>query len=152
VIKPALAEGHVVLTDRYVDSSLAYQGAGRDLGLAEVRRISRWATSGLVPDLTVLLDVPAQVGLSRALGRSASDRLERESVEFHERVRRSFRSVAEARPRRYLILDGTRPADELAAQILAAVERLLAERPRLRNRLRVRGRPANRSQVRRADT
>ena len=153
VVNPALADGQVVLTDRYVDSSLAYQGAGRELGLAEVRRISQWATAGLVPDLTVLLDVPAAVGLQRVWGRSASDRLERESVEFHERVRCSFRSLAEAYPRRYLVLDGTRPVAELATQIRAAVEALIADRSRLRNRLRVRGRPAaKQSEVQRANT
>jgi dTMP kinase len=125
VIKPALDAGEIVITDRYVDSSLAYQGVGRDLKIGDVRRISRWATGGLTPDLIVLLDVPASVGLNRARGRGPADKLERESMDFHERVRQAFRGLAEAAPRRYLVLDATRPPAELAATVRAAVERLL---------------------------
>ncbi len=156
VIGPALAEGQVVLTDRYVDSSLAYQGAGRELTFGDVRRISQWATSGLVPDLTVLLDIPPQVGLARAQGdggteqRRGADKLEGESIDFHERVRQAFRGLAEAHPRRYLVQDATRPTGELAAEIRAAVEPLLAARPTLLDRLRVRTRPE--AAIRRAGT
>jgi len=135
VIQPALDRGDVVLTDRYVDSSMAYQGAGRELTFDEVRRLSGWATCGLTPDLTVLLDIPAAVGLERARGRTAStdgrryaDKLERESLEFHERVRTAFRGLAEAAPGRYLLLDATRPASELASDILVTVDELLASR------------------------
>lgn len=130
VIKPALDAGEVVITDRFVDSSLAYQGVGRDLKAQDVRRISRWATGGLTPDLVVLLDVPAEVGLNRARGRSAADRLERESLDFHERVRQAFRRLAEAEPRRYLVMDASRPASELADTVLAVVQKLLNERRR----------------------
>lgn len=121
VIRPALDAGGVVITDRYVDSSMAYQGAGRHLSFEEVRRLSRFATDGLTPDLTVLLDLDPRVGLERAGKRSAADLLERESLDFHERVRQAFRELADAEPDRYLVLDARRPADELAADILAAV-------------------------------
>ena len=130
VIKPALDAGEIVITDRYVDSSLAYQGVGRDLKTEDVRRISRWATGGLTPDLVVLLDVPAAVGLNRARGRGAADKLERESMDFHERVRQAFRALAEASPRNYLVLDATRPPSDLAATVQEAVERLLNGRRR----------------------
>ena len=139
VIKPALDLGEVVLTDRFVDSSLAYQGAGRDLTMDEVRRVSRWATAGVSADLTVLLDIPAVDGLARAKGRSAADRLEQESIEFHERVRAAYRSLAESAPRRYLVLDARESPDVLAIQVRAAVDLLLSGR-RVTHRLaRARG-------------
>ncbi len=125
VIKPALDAGEVVITDRFIDSSLAYQGVGRDLKTEEVRRISRWAAGGVKPDLVVLLDVPAGVGLNRVRDRGARDKLERESIDFHERVRQAFRALAEADPRRYLVLDGSRSPDELAARVRVEVDRLL---------------------------
>jgi dTMP kinase len=135
IIQPALDRGDVVITDRYIDSSMAYQGAGRELTFEEVRRLSGWATCGLTPDLTVLLDIPAAVGLERAHGRAEStngrrysDKLERESLEFHGRVRTAFRGLAEAAPGRYLLLDAMRPTSELASEILATVEGLLASR------------------------
>jgi dTMP kinase len=134
VIRPALDSGHVVLTDRYVDSSLAYQGSGRQLSLDEVRRVSRWATDDLRPDLTVLLDLPAADGLARARGRGAADKLELESLDFHERVREAFRMLAEAEPKRYIVIDARRPSAEIAAAVLAAVETLLTpRRPLLRH-------------------
>ena len=112
VVEPALAGGEVVLLDRYIDSSIAYQGAGRDLAEADIRRLSEWATGELWPDLTVLLDVPVAVGLERAGNRSSADRLERESLQFHERVRQGYLRLAAAEPQRYLVLDATRqPAD-----------------------------------------
>jgi len=132
IIRPALDRGDVVITDRFVDSSLAYQGGGRVLSTDEVKRLSRWATEDLVPDLTVLLDLSPEVGLARVHGREAGvgpDRLERETIEFHERVRRAFRSLAEADPNRYLVLDATQPADKLAEIILIAVEGVLSQRP-----------------------
>ena len=140
VIKPALDLGEVVLTDRFVDSSLAYQGAGRQLTMDEVRRLSKWATAGVSADLTVLLDIPAVDGLARAKGRSAADRLEQESVDFHERVRAAYRSLADAAPSRYLVLDARLPPDVLAAQIRTAVDRLLSGRRATPHRLvRARG-------------
>jgi dTMP kinase len=125
VVRPALAGGAIVLTDRFTDSSLAYQGAGREMTMEEIRRLSRWATAGLRPDVTVLLDLPAEVGLRRVAGRGTADRLEAESVDFHRRVREAFRVLAEADPRRYLVLDATRPRLDLATQIRDTVERLL---------------------------
>jgi dTMP kinase len=103
-ILPALARGEVVITDRYMDSSIAYQGAGRDLGVDEVRELNVWATGGLVPDLTVLVDLPADIGRSRRHG--VHDRLESESARFHGTVRDLFLALAHADPDRYLIVDG----------------------------------------------
>jgi dTMP kinase len=125
VIVPAIDRGAIVVTDRYVDSSLAYQGTGRDLPMSEVARINRWATGGLVPDLTIVLDLPPAAGLGRR-ARSA-DRLEAEPTEFHERVRAGFRSLAQAEPRRYLVLDATRPADELSREIQDRVRDILPD-------------------------
>ncbi len=128
VIEPALRAGGVVLTDRYVDSSLAYQGAGRSLPLGEIRQLQRWATDDLRPDLTVLLDVSPEVGLRRASRRAAADRMEAESADFHRRVRAAFQSLAEASPGRYLVVDAGLPADEIADQVSAAVAALLLRR------------------------
>jgi dTMP kinase len=125
VLRPALDAGEVVITDRFVDSSLAYQGAGRTIPMDDVRSISRWATQGLQPDLTVLLDLPPEIGLARARGRATADRLEAESLDFHQRVRRTFAALAEASPDRYLVLDASRTPDELAAAIQARVSGLL---------------------------
>ncbi len=108
VIAPALDRGAIVITDRYVDSSLAYQGAGRNLPVEEIARFNWWATGGRTPDLTVLLDMDPMAGLSRRT-RSA-DRLEAEPAEFHLRVRAGFLALARAEPRRYLVLDADRPA------------------------------------------
>jgi dTMP kinase len=121
VIRPALAEGKVVLTDRFIDSSLAYQGVGRGLPLDEVRQLSQWATRGLVPDLTIVLDLPPSEGLSRVFGRGSADKLERESLEFHERVREAFLTQAEADAERYLVLDATDSVEDLSSRIAAAV-------------------------------
>ncbi|MFD2083245.1 dTMP kinase [Actinopolymorpha cephalotaxi] len=123
MIKPVLAQGAVVITDRYVDSALAYQGGGRDLSQSDLVRLSRWATGGLRPHLTVLLDVPPEAGLAR--GDGTPDRLEREPLEFHTRVRQQFLDLAALDPERYAVLDATRPVDELAAQIRDAVRPLL---------------------------
>jgi dTMP kinase len=128
VVRPALEAGEVVLTDRFVDSSLAYQGAGRQLAVDDIRRVSRWATGDLRPDLTVLLDLPAAEGLDRVRGRGAADKLEGESLAFHERVRESFRHLAESAPRRYLVVDARLPPDVIAAQVLTAFEGLFAQR------------------------
>ncbi|PWK41535.1 thymidylate kinase [Actinoplanes xinjiangensis] len=122
VVRPALARGAVVISDRYVDSSLAYQGAGRTLPVQEVSWLSAWATGGLKPDLVVLLDVDPGVGLNRVDARGeGADRLESESRAFHDRVRYAFLDLAASDPKRYLVLDASRPADEIAG---AVVERL----------------------------
>jgi dTMP kinase len=128
VIRPALDRGDVVITDRYVDSSLAYQGAGRALSVEDIRRLSRWATNGLRPDLTVLLDVDPDLGLQRARTDKGADRVERESIEFHDRVRRAFRALADAAPDCYLVVDASRPPETVAAVIRAAAGKRLAAR------------------------
>jgi dTMP kinase len=123
VIRPALARGAVVVTDRFMDSSLAYQGGGRALPMAEVRRLSVWATDGVRPDLTVLLDLDPRVGLARAGG--TPDRMEAESLAFHERVRETFRQLAAHGRGRYVVVDATRPPEEVAAEVRTEVERRL---------------------------
>ncbi|HTT50207.1 MAG TPA: dTMP kinase [Streptosporangiaceae bacterium] len=125
VICPALQRGAVVVTDRFVDSSLAYQGAGRNLPVSEVARLNRWATGGLVPDLTILLDMPPAAGLGRR-ARSA-DRLEAEPLDFHERVRAGFLSLAQAEPDRYLVLNAARPPAELSWQIQDRIRDMLPD-------------------------
>ncbi len=124
VVAPALARGEVVVTDRYVDSTLAYQGAGRDLADREVERVARWATADLRPHLTVLLDLPPQQGLGRFEER---DRIEAESVEFHERVREMFLQLASGSPEHYLVVDARLPVEEITAQIRARLLPLLGQ-------------------------
>ncbi|TJY67255.1 dTMP kinase [Arthrobacter sp. CAU 1506] len=125
VIRPALARGEVVLCDRFIDSSVAYQGAGRGLGLAEVRELNLWATQRLLPDLTVLLDVAPQQGRDRrTAGDAAEDRLESEPDDFHSRIRRAFLELAEAAPEKYLVLDASAPREELTAAIMDRVREL----------------------------
>jgi dTMP kinase len=130
VVRPALTHGSVVVSDRYVDSSLAYQGAGRSLPADEIAWLSAWATGRLKPDLVVLLDVLPEVGLARIADREeGTDRLERESVAFHERVRYAFLDLAAAEPHRYLVLDASRPADEIAAAVFDRVAPMLPRNP-----------------------
>jgi len=124
VVLPALERGEVVITDRYVDSSLAYQGAGRVLDLAEVERVQRWATRGLRPHLTVVLDLEPEQGLGRFAER---DRIEAESVEFHVRVRNAFLEMAAADPDHYLVVDARRPVEEIADEVRGRVEPLLGQ-------------------------
>ncbi len=123
VIRPALDRGEVVISDRYFDSSAAYQGAGRVLNPSEVARISRWATESLYPTLTILIDVPAEIGLGRLQSR---DRLEAEPTEFHERVRQEFLQIAMMDPERYFVVDGTQTVEEIHTQIVARVAELPA--------------------------
>ncbi|MER2134820.1 MAG: dTMP kinase [Arthrobacter sp.] len=126
VIQPALGRGEVVVCDRYIDSSVAYQGAGRNLGTGEVRSVNEWATGGLVPDLTVLLDVDPEAGRSRRTASAAAeDRLESEPDGFHGSIRQAFLALAQASPGRYLVLDAAAPVPELAGKILARVQELL---------------------------
>jgi dTMP kinase len=128
VVRPALARGAVVISDRYVDSSLAYQGAGRTLPVQEISWLSSWATGGLKPDLVVLLDVDPSVGLGRVDSRGqGADRLESEARSFHERVRYAFLDLAAADPKRYLVLDAARPADEIGGVVAKRIRGLLAE-------------------------
>jgi dTMP kinase len=124
VIAPALARGQVVITDRYVDSTLAYQGGGRTLLDRDVERVARWATADLRPHLTVVLDLPPQQGLTRFTER---DRIESESLEFHERVRERFLQLASAQPEHYLVVDARKPVDEIARLIRIRLEPLLEQ-------------------------
>jgi dTMP kinase len=123
IIRPGLDRGDVVITDRYFDSSAAYQGAGRVLNPSEVARISRWATESLYPTLTILIDVPAVIGLARL---KSLDRLEAEPREFHERVRQEFLQIALMDPERYLVVDGTQSVEEIHTEIIARVAELPA--------------------------
>jgi dTMP kinase len=132
VIRPALARGAVVVSDRYVDSSIAYQGAGRDLEPAEVARISRWATDGLRPDLTVLLDLSPEVALQRV---DSPDRLESEPIDFHDRVRAHFLSLAAVSPGSYLVIDATLAPEQMAAQLQERLGPMLPLSPRERAEL-----------------
>jgi dTMP kinase len=125
VIVPALERGAIVVTDRYVDSSLAYQGGGRELPVAEIAALNKWATGGLVPDLTILLDLAPTTGLGRRL--SSADRLESEPIDFHQRVRDSFLRIAAAEPSRYLVVDATRSEFDVAREIQLRVREVLPD-------------------------
>ena len=124
VVRPALERGAVVVTDRYVDSTLAYQGAGRALADDEVERIARWATGDLRPHLTVLLDLDPQAGFTRFEER---DRIEGESAEFHERVRAMFLRLAESDAQRYAVVDARLSPDEIERIVRERVEPLLSQ-------------------------
>ncbi|HEV2798801.1 MAG TPA: dTMP kinase [Nocardioides sp.] len=125
VVLPALERGEVVITDRYVDSTLAYQGAGRTLDVAEVEAVARWATADLRPHLTVVLDLAPEAGLGRFDGR---DRIEGQSLEFHLRVRRGFLDLAAADPDHYAVLAARAPVDAIASAVRDRITPLLEER------------------------
>lgn len=116
VIRPALRAGDVVITDRYVDSSVAYQGAGRDLGADEIHQIQRWAVDDLEPDLTVVVDISAEEGRRRR--GTTHDRLESEADDYHEAVRAHFLAMAAANPDRYLVVDGTVDPEVIHAEVI----------------------------------
>jgi dTMP kinase len=123
---PLLADGALVLLDRFVDSSLAYQGAGRELGVEQIRAINRFATGGLEPDRTLLLCVSLRSGRARTDTRAGGpDRLELEGEEFFARIDAAYRDLAHAQPRRISVLDGERPPDRVLGDALAAIEDLL---------------------------
>lgn len=121
VIRPALDAGTDVVCDRFMDSSIAYQGVGRGLG-EHVRDVNLWATRGLLPDLTVLLDIDPAIGLSRV---KEPDRLESEPLGYHQSVREAFLNIAAIEPGRYLVVDASRGLDEIAAQIRSRVAVML---------------------------
>jgi dTMP kinase len=149
VVRPALARGAVVVTDRFSDSSVAYQGAGRDLDGEEVARLSRWATRELVPDLTVVLDVPPEVGRGRVGGEA--DRLESEPDAFHTAVRQRFLDLARRHPRRYLVVDATGAADEVHRQVAERLAPLLPLSPRQRHEAEQRAEAERREAEQRAE-
>ena len=126
VVLPALQRGAVVVTDRYVDSTIAYQGGGRDLSPEEVETIARWATRDVRPDLTVLLDLAPGDGLTRFTGR---DRIEAESTDFHDRVRATFLRLAAADPDHYLVVDARLSPDDIEEQVRARLTPLLTRAP-----------------------
>lgn len=130
-VRPALARGEVVLTDRYLDSSVAYQGAARALGPEEVRDLSLWATDGLLPDLTILLDAAPGIAERRAENRGIKDRLEREPSSFHHALRQEFLRLAEAEPGRFVVIDAEQAVDDVAAQVRTAVTWALAAHAQL---------------------
>jgi len=123
VIRPALAKGEVVLSDRFADSSVAYQGAARMIDAATVEAANHIATSGLAPDVTFVLDMSAADGLARAKGRGAPDRLEQEKLEFHERVRQGFLDIAKKEFGRVCVIDASRNAEEIHKEIVQALSR-----------------------------
>lgn len=129
VVRPALARGEVVLQDRYLDSSVAYQGAGRVLDGQEIRDLSLWAAEGALPDLTVLLDLDPRAARTRLDSDDKPfDRLEAERIEFHTRVREAYLSLADVEPERFLVLDASAPAEVIAERIGHRVASLLEPR------------------------
>lgn len=126
LIKPALADGKVVITDRYVDSSITYQGTGRALGRDEIMALQHWAVGGLLPDLTIVLDVSPELGRERR--GHAPDRLESEADAFHAAVRRGYLELAASDPERYLVLDAGQSVEHVHAAVLDGVDRVVAVR------------------------
>lgn len=124
LIRPSLREGAVVICDRFTDSTIAYQGYGRGLDVSLIERLNREATGGLKPDLTVLIDLPVEEAFRR-IERKRKDRMEAESVAFHKKVREGFLKLAEEDPERFLVLDGTRPAEEIHRMVLSETLRRL---------------------------
>jgi dTMP kinase len=129
VIRPALDRGQIVIADRFLDSTLAYQGGGRGLDLGDLRAIQSVAVDGCLPDVKVLLDLPVEIGLERRRRDVATvNRIDDEAVAFHERVRRAFLALAAEEPERWLVVDAARDADAVASEILAGVIRVLEAR------------------------
>jgi dTMP kinase len=128
VIRPAFERGAIVIADRFSDSTLAYQSWGRGIPLDTVRTIDAFARGELVPDRTYILDLPPEEGLARARDVGPADRLERESIEFHRRVRSGFREIARTAPDRIVVLDACRPVEELAHEIAEQTRTLLGGR------------------------
>jgi dTMP kinase len=126
LIRPALEGGAIVLCDRFFDSTTAYQGAGRGIAMEFVMDLHRIATGGIAPDLTFLFDLPAIDGMGRVHGRGQTDRIEQESIDFHEAVRGGFLEIAAANPDRIRIVDATQDIDTIAAQVQAETQRRFA--------------------------
>lgn len=128
VLRPALDAGRCVICDRFADASYAYQGGGRRQPVERIAELEAWAVDGLVPDLTLLLDLPVHTGRSRIAGRTASDRIESENDAFFERVREAYRSRASADPRRFCLIDASQSAEKVLADAVAAIDRQLEVR------------------------
>jgi dTMP kinase len=129
-LRPLLADGRWIVLDRFVDSSLAYQGAGRELGVEEVRSLNRFATGGLTPDRTLLLRIDPAVGLARVAGRAEdADRLEREAGAFFDRVAAAYDALAAAEPERMAVIDAAQAPRAVLADAVRALEPLLADEP-----------------------
>lgn len=128
LVRPELERGAVVVCDRYLDSSVAYQGAARSLGPQEVRDLSLWATGGLLPDLTILLDAGPLLTRQRTQRRGAKDRLEREPSAFHQALRSQFLELAAAEPERFAVIDAAQPVTQVTAQVAERVRSLVAAR------------------------
>lgn len=128
-IVPALAEGKVVITDRFLDSSVAYQGAGRELDLTEIRNLSLWAVNNLLPDLTVLLDLDAELA-SKRRGQTGEepDRLEREKIEFFEAARNSYLELAKNEPNRFFVVDANQAPEQIWSKIQTRLDDLLGSK------------------------
>lgn len=127
-VRPALEAGSVVISDRYLDSSVAYQGAARDLGPGEVRDLSLWATDGLLPDLTILLDAEPGLAERRRTARGGKDRLEREPGAFHQALREEFLALAALEPERFVVIDAEQDLETVARLVAVNVARLVARR------------------------
>lgn len=126
LIKPALSAGSWVLCDRFTDASRAYQGNARGLGLARVNTLAGWVHGDLNPDMTVLLDAPAELGMSRARGRGETDRLESEGISFYEGVRQQYLALAAAEPDRFVVIDASQALDRVQAQIADSLDDLIS--------------------------
>jgi dTMP kinase len=125
-ILPALLQGQIVISDRFTDSSIAYQGAGRGLGRETVQQLDRIACQGLVPDLTICIDIDTETGLARALARGGVEtRLEEQAIEFHHKVRAAYHELARCEPQRFRLIDGSGTPDAIAAQVWEQVAPLL---------------------------
>ncbi len=127
VIRPALERGAIVVADRFYDSTTAYQGAGRGLRNVDFTTLNRLATGGIKPDLTIFIDIPAEIGLARAKNGAAGDRIEREPLEFHNRVRQGFIAISAAEPDRVRRLDGSRDRESIAADVLKLAREAIAD-------------------------
>jgi dTMP kinase len=125
-IRPALAAGTWVLCDRFTDASRAYQGAGRGLDMDRINTLAEWAHGDLNPDMTVLLDAPAEIGMQRAANRGETDRLESEQMSFYKRVRAQYIALAENEPQRFTVIDASQPLAAVQVQIASAIERLIS--------------------------
>jgi len=132
-IRPALERGAIVISDRFTDSSVAYQGYGQGLDVDFIKELNRRATGGLVPDLTIVHDIDPEIGLKRSIARlgnagSNEDRFEKLDIEFHRRLRQGFLDQARAAPERYMVIDATRPPEDIHQEILRAVRRVIMDR------------------------